>query len=90
MEKDIHFLKTPGLWPCYPICPVKKPKAGDFPLCGCVLDFNWMEESGTVKGLTSVVMLDMRKQFTSESLRNAVKYKYESAEAMVADGWIVD
>lgn len=83
---DSNFLRQHEKWPCFPICPVKcydgKDKRG-FPTCGIV----WA-------GKPTVLVVDMfmisgcNYEGAKEKAEEVIEY--ESFDAMVADGWMVD
>lgn len=78
---DVEFLKSPGRWPCWPCCPVRRSTGvqGGFPDHGIVL-----------AECASIVYWVNLFFFSMEDLKTCEKHEYESAEAMVADGWEVD
>lgn len=80
---DVSFLNRPEMWPCWPVAPVKShnPKHGgdNAPACGLVL-----------AGHSRVVMLNMFQGWTPEQYKEAKKWEYDTIEALVADGWMVD
>lgn len=81
---DVQFLSDPDRWPKFPICPVKRYSKKDkhgFPECGVV----------TATGIAVVVVISMFElPITEEEYEKLTKYRYESMEDLVTDGWLVD
>jgi len=80
---DVKFLNRPNVWPCWPLCPVKRyePANDGFPVCGIVIEkvpIVYETNMFALSGMTSVEI---------EALK---KHKYDSMEELVADGWLVD
>lgn len=92
---DVAFLNRPGMWPSWPMCPVKshvekhKDSPTDFIAAGLVFDFTDLTERNP-KPTPEVVMLNMFGGWTSEQFKAAKRWKYNSIEELVADGWEVD
>ena len=79
-RESIDFLKRPHVWPCWPVCPVKRyVEQGKFPDTGVILaDGTW------------IVYRICLFLLTKGELESCEKHEYESVEALVADGWEVD
>lgn len=85
----VKTLQTPEAWPAWPVLPVKRyghVPVREAPECGVVL---------AVGGHTSTVFeanlftlpRNLRELIDDPKI---VRHVYDSAEAMVADGWVVD
>lgn len=74
---DAEMIRRPHLWPCWPYLPVKNPRqqTDGWPKLGLI--FTGMP---TTVVLTDLISCDM----------DAEKKQYETVEALVADGWMVD
>lgn len=82
-EEDIAFIKDPTRWPNKLVLPVKNYKErieGGWPKMGIIMVFN----TQTVF-LKNMFELDHNTDFST-----LPKQEYDSVEAMVAAGWIVD
>ena len=80
VQLHIDFLKSPESWPHFPLCPVKRYEQEDKPpRTGVVLS----SQPNTVVGLN--VFLVSREKF-----KTAERWEYDSVEAVVADGWLID
>ena len=79
-SKSISFLKRPHVWPCWPVCPVKRHVGqGMLPDIGIVVaDGTW------------IVYRISLFTATAADLESCEKHEYETVEALVADGWEVD
>ena len=83
---DVRFLSHHDEWPCFPACPVKRydgKDRGGFPTCGIV----W-----ACKPTVLVVNMFGISGCNYEGAKAKAEevIEYESFDAMVADGWIVD
>jgi hypothetical protein len=84
-EHDIAIMRDPDAWPAWPVLPLKRPAGRyEFPECGFVLDSQveatdpWVVYQGTIYEV-------------QETLRDKSKHlEYDSPEAIVTAGWIVD
>ncbi len=76
----IQMIKTPKEWPRFPFLPLTRPKHGDEEL-GVI----WVREPYTVR-LTNLYL----RPSSEEDWRRLEACYYDSAEAMVADGWRVN
>ncbi len=87
MIDDANFLQNQhDKWPNYPVCPVKsttkKEDGSNWPVMGLV-----------VAGTPTVYKTNMFALTTGPikpQLESVDKDEYDSFQAMVADGWIVD
>jgi len=82
-QDDVEMLKRPSLWPRWPIIPVKRyPDGSNRPRCGVVFDD---------RGDTwSVLLVNMFVLAELPLIDGVEKIVYDSPEAIVADGWMVD
>ena len=78
MFDDVAFLKDPDNWPNWPVCPVKCYIDEEL-ICGLLF-------AGTI----TVYKLNMFSGWTKEEFEKAKKWKYETIEDMINDGWRVD
>src|SRR4051812_43545449 len=81
-QRSLEFLRTPDEWPNWPLCPVKKRL-----ITNVANDVGLVAEGPS--GPEPVVFL-CNLWRVKEDFANAVQVKYESLEALVADGWRVD
>lgn len=83
-QDHIEMINDEDRWPCWPALPVKNnqiEEVGDIhPICGLIFSGN----------LTTVVKLNLFMGFTEELYNKAKKWKYNSVEELIADGWVVD
>ena len=79
---DVAFLKTPGKWPCYPLCPVKTREAGNS---------GWPQVGFVIAAKPTVVWLaNMIAACERELDMEAVEIReYESIEDLACE-WLVD
>jgi hypothetical protein len=75
MSKHLEMMNNPDRWPVWPLLPLIKGKNE----MGVLLQ----SEGAYVVVLTNLYMLP-------KSLDLAPQIKYDSTEAIIADGWIVD
>ena len=75
MNKHLDMMKNPDRWPVWPLLPLIKGKDE----VGVLLQ----SEGAYIVVLANLYMMP-------KSLDLAPQIKYDSAEAIVADGWIVD
>ena len=81
-EKDLKHLKDFTLWSRPSVCPIKRYDGKDkdgFPTCAVVID-----------GHGPIVYEVNMFQLSEKSVNECLKHEYESFEAMIADGWMVD
>lgn len=82
-QQSLEFMKTPRNWPNF-VLPVKsrtRREAGNFPVCGIMI-----EES---EGVTRPVVY-INDFWAPKPLAQCETFTYESLDAVVADGWVVD
>lgn len=79
---DLSFMQTSDNWPRYPILPIKR-KNNDIGFWDCAILF--ADGRPIVYHCNMFQLAD--KTLTLESCK---KNTYDSFEALVADGWIVD
>lgn len=85
-QEDIRMINNPSGWPCWPFLPVKK--RGDdncFPWVMGVI-----AETDNVGWRTTVYVGANMYMFREKPLSACERKTYESVEALVADGWMVD
>lgn len=86
-HEDKWFIENPDKgsgWPYWPVLPVKKNPIFEDGNCGVLLDTGNIMGKPVVKPvvyLTNLYVLD---------IKNCPKKEYESIDAMLADGWVVD
>ena len=78
-RKDLEYLKDPNLWPAWPVLPLKRKKlSGGWPEFGYVIavegQLTWIR-SGNIFAMDPT---------------DPVTYTYETPEALLADGWVVN
>ena len=85
---DLEMLRSPELWPAYPVLPVKRygrGAMGDMPECGVV----WAGHE--VVFVVNLYMLPKgttyRKLVADESIK---AYPYKTWEGLLMAGWVVD
>lgn len=85
IHSDLDFLNRVACWPKWPVCPVKKKTEGNsWPIHGLIF------AGEGDKPIPVVVMLNLWHPWTKEEYEAAEKHKYDSIEALLADGWEVD
>lgn len=84
MNEDKFMMSHPTFWPCRPVLPVKRysKKPGAFPDCGLL----W--ENG--KYPNTVFLTNMYDIKSTKDLESVKKEEYDSLDALLAAGWIVD
>ena len=85
---DLEMLQTPDLWPNWPALPMRRYKPDQtvgFPEVGVVLDMEGLQNM-----VVKINLFYLNALNGAERIRDAEKYRYESLEALLADGWIVD
>jgi hypothetical protein len=89
------MLNSPYRWSQWPLLPVKNqskatPKDHGFPVMGLVFDVENLPSDCTVEWFT--VYECNLFMFSADIIDDpkTVKHRYESYEAMLADGWVVD
>jgi hypothetical protein len=81
-QDDLKMMRRPHLWPWWPVLPIKnykRAKPGCLE-CGilCMDDLSGLPEPVVV--LSNMFEIDENKK----------QIQYDSLEAIVADGWVVD
>lgn len=82
-KEDIEFINDPYGWPVYPFLPMKRTGPDHSNVSGVIIN----PERTVVyeKNMFSFESGELLPQ-----LKDAKKHQYESVEALVADGWMVD
>ena len=79
---SLEMIKRPNLWPAGFKLPLKRyGTPGDFPELGLLFE-------KTVLGKTKYVVF--LTNLWDQDYKNAKRVNYENAEAVLADGWVVD
>lgn len=88
-EKELQMMKEAFSWPLWPLLPVKKRKPdGSWPTLGTMYS---PHPGDAVKPIIFKETVDeIVMQSKSRSFIPTVLQEYESIEAIVEDGWIVD
>ena len=81
---DLKMMRSPGRWPAWPFLPVKRTVDGEQE-CAVMVEESM---SGTATPIVYLVNLFALKE--AGSLSKVENRRYESLEAVVADGWVVD
>jgi len=91
-QNHLEWLRNPDFWAYWPIQPVKRRRAdGDFPDCGIVIASVEGQLALQACGVCVPVVHDVLLLGAADALEQPHKtFKYESIEAMLADGWEVD
>lgn len=92
-EASKMYLLKCGNWPRWPFCPVKRYNKKEYlPECGIVTDIAPLSDKQHPNGKCEPVVriLNLFIGWTGEEYNSAKKYEYESLDAMLADGWVVD
>jgi len=88
MPDDRKFITQEAeKWPFRPILPVKRPRKqlGSWPETGIIL------EGALTRVLKEdIFSLPKTKEEMIKCLRQANAYEYETVDALLEDGWIVD
>lgn len=78
MNNDLRYIKTPGLWVMWPFCPLKRFVGQT------TRDFGYLvAQEGKLTTIYKGNVFMAKKD-------DPVGWTYESAEQLVADGWVVD
>ncbi len=86
---DLEFIKFCGGWPCWPYLPIKR---GEHYPEDCMLLWagNWSDDN-TPRFPLAVYNCNLWSLPKTVEEFKAKKFKeYESVEALLADGWVVD
>jgi hypothetical protein len=90
-ERDLEMIENPNRWPNWPVLPVKRPRLKDdtgFPQLGVI--FEVPAQRYTVHVLNMIMFAEAPADQHEKLLREAEKFAYPDAAAMLADGWVVD
>ena len=86
-QDDLEMIRRPHLWPHWSVLPMKKPS---------VLEKNFMDDNGfgvlirVDRGYGKEYAVFVRNIFSSKEFDLKDATLYPSAEAVLADGWVVD
>lgn len=95
-EKDLEILKNCNRWPVWPVMPVKRPNrtGNGWPDMGVVLAAGVKTDTMLSHRFTVYLDVDLCKLgkaiHTILTGEHKCYIKYDSYEAMLADGWMVD
>lgn len=83
---DLEMMRSPDRWPCWPVLPLKRYDGKDrcgFPSTGLIAELDGVPRFTVFDGnlFQRPLCFDDPK---------TVRYDYDSFEAMLADGWVVD
>ena len=85
LKKDLEGMKNPDIWPQWPVLPVKRHSDEKGIEVGLIV------EKDMKSPVESIVYLNNMFSLKSwEDLDKMPNLKYESFEALQADGWVVD
>ena len=93
VQENKKMVATPASWPCYPVLPMKRSseKVGALPDLGyLMIREGYYPESGD-EG--PVVLINEPVPWNMYVDKERLSYKvipYESFDAMLSDGWMVD
>lgn len=96
---DLAFFQDPDRWPNQPLCPVKNPRIlqdgsprtnGGMPACGLLYENTTPVISGLPRVQPIVYLVGLFDDRQGKPIKSFPAKQYDSLEAMVADGWIVD
>lgn len=81
-QSEVELVTDKGSWPMVYCLPMKKRKASGGPDLGTIL----------ARDVTEILLepVDVLLTYNQEQIAAVAKKKYESVEAMVLDGWVVD
>jgi hypothetical protein len=86
-QRSVDWLRDPDKWVHRSVCPVKRYRAGK-------VRFDHLEVGLVVAHEPSIVYIKnlfmMESGSISPQLADCQRYEYESIEALVRDGWMVD
>lgn len=86
-QEEIKMMTTPWEWPAWPFLPVKKRIPGEWPDCALMVDLGTAE----FHDVQPVIYEGNIFNFSNEPFdKDKVKARYESIDALVEDGWVVD
>lgn len=81
LEKHRAMMKSPELWPCRPLLCVKRGNTLADLECGVLAEGAWT---------VTEWKFDLLSPWQALEDTRARQYTYESLDALMADGWIVD
>lgn len=86
-QDDLSMMKNPGKWSQYPILPIKRvDKSGEIPEFGLLLPIK-----NPVVYLANMWDLgDLGVKDTGDIMKKVKSTVYDSFEAILDDGWVVD
>ena len=89
LPNDLEFMQDDGRWPNWPLLPVKRPTRtpGTMPETCLMVAF---AEYRTQVFKLNLFHMPRGPKTWRELLDATESYDYDSLEAVVADGWIVD
>ncbi len=83
---DVEFMRNDKRWPYWPILPLKRPDKNGLPECGFITAHRGRP--------TTIIIANMYDDLGAKTIGELYeKYKlieYDSFEAIVEDGWVVD
>lgn len=87
-QREIQMMnqKYPGGWPCWPFLPIKRSMSFGGPQCGVIRDIGPLMQGVKVESVIYSYYIYSDKPFDPSK----VIARYDSIEAMVDDGWVVD
>ena len=88
-QEEIKMMTTPWEWPAWPFLPVKKHSStpGEWPECALMADLG----NAGFSNVLPVIYEGNLFNFGNEPFdKDKVIARYESIDALVADGWVVD
>lgn len=91
-EEDLKFLKDPDLWVMWPIMPMKRYQESGLPEIASLVD---LESYRTTLLFDEGTLLWEGEKYRGKTWREIVamipnQKKYDSVEAILADGWECD
>ncbi len=86
---DLEFMNTPDLWPNWPLLPINRyPEAPKGPECGILVACHECRNTVFLVNMFSLEAGSIRDILIDKT--EVKRIAYPSAEAILADGWIVD
>ena len=85
---DKKMVQNPASWPCWPLLPLKRRKGnGEWPDLGFVV-----EAEGHYPKLSNgkITLFAEPMPYEPKDLKDIKQVTYDSVDALLADGWIVD
>jgi len=87
-EESLKYLNDPGLWPMWPVLPVKRPVDSDLPITKCMGIVIVSQKYRYRIWFTNMFILQTGPLM--EQLEGVEHIDFESFEEMVDSGWLVD